>query len=115
LIWESAARPRFLAATESWPPNIEIAKRNLALLGASVIEVADDAGLPFIAETFDLVGEPAPDSCQVGRGRARPSDPGETISRSRLGLASNRELTDFMMGPQPAAERVCADHPPCRY
>ena len=47
--------PPVLAATESWPPNVAIARRNLAPLGAAVAEVADDADLPFPADSFDLV------------------------------------------------------------
>jgi len=47
--------PPTLAATESWPPNIEVARRNLGPLGASVTEVDDLADLPFPAESFDLV------------------------------------------------------------
>ena len=39
--------PPVLAATESWPPNLRIARENLAPLGATVIEAADDADLPF--------------------------------------------------------------------
>src|ERR1700683_4798688 len=42
-----AKAPPTLVATESWPPNIEIARRNLAPLGATVVEVEDDADLPF--------------------------------------------------------------------
>lgn len=49
-----AAPPR-LAATESWPPNVAVARRNLAPLGGTVHEVADDADLPFPAGSFDLV------------------------------------------------------------
>src|SRR5260370_33084442 len=41
--------PPVLAATESWPPNVEIARRNLAPLGATVVAVDDDADLPFPA------------------------------------------------------------------
>src|SRR5215467_2746620 len=35
--------PPRLAATESWPPNVEIARRNLAPLGGTVAAIADDA------------------------------------------------------------------------
>lgn len=41
--------PSVLLATESWPPNVVIARRRLAALGASVVEVADDADLPLKA------------------------------------------------------------------
>jgi hypothetical protein len=47
--------PTLLVATESWPPNVARARRNLAPLGASVVEVSDDDDLPFAASSFDLV------------------------------------------------------------
>jgi SAM-dependent methyltransferase len=47
--------PPRLAATESWPPNVAVARRNLAPLGATVHQVADEADLPFADESFDLV------------------------------------------------------------
>jgi hypothetical protein len=37
-----ARAPAMLVATDSWPPNIEIARGNLARLGATVVEVGDD-------------------------------------------------------------------------
>jgi hypothetical protein len=39
--------PPVLVATESWVPNLPIARRNLARLGASVVAVDDDGDLPF--------------------------------------------------------------------
>src|SRR6266566_8227211 len=39
--------PPVLVATESWPPNVEIAKRNLRPLGGVVAVAADEADLPF--------------------------------------------------------------------
>jgi hypothetical protein len=52
--------PPVLAATESWPPNIELARLNLR--------------------------------------------PGGTYFSQQVGAGSNRELTDFMMGPQPVGQ-----------
>jgi hypothetical protein len=43
---EAALPDRRLAATESWLPNVNVAKQNLAELGASVVG-ADDDVLPF--------------------------------------------------------------------
>jgi SAM-dependent methyltransferase len=48
-------KPESFAATESWSPNLEIARRNLGPFGGSVIEVADDARLSFDGESFDLM------------------------------------------------------------
>ena len=74
------APPPVLAATESWPPNVELARQKLAPLGAQVVQVADDAPVPFPAEAFDLVvsRHPVelvwPEIARVLR-RAAPSSP----------------------------------------
>jgi SAM-dependent methyltransferase len=95
--------PPVLAATESWPPNVAIARRNLAQLGAAVAEVADDADLPFPAESFDLVVSRHPVEV-VWPEIARVLRPGGTYFSQQVGAGSNRELTDFMMGPQPVSQ-----------
>jgi len=96
-------RPRQLAATESWPPNVEIARRNLQPLGVSVTEVADDTALPFPSEDFDLVTSRHP-TLTMWSDIARVLRPGGTYFSQQVGAGSNRELTDFMMGPQPVSE-----------
>ena len=92
--------PPRLAATESWPPNIAAAKRNLRPLGASVIAADDEAGLPFREASFDLVVSRHP-TVAVWPEIARVLRPGGTYLSQQVGAGSNRELTDFMMGPQP--------------
>jgi SAM-dependent methyltransferase len=92
--------PPVLAATESWPPNLRIARENLAPLGATVIEAADDADLPFAAESFDLVVSRHPTEVRWGE-IARVLRPGGTYLSQQVGAGSNHELTEFMMGPQP--------------
>jgi SAM-dependent methyltransferase len=94
--------PPVLAATESWPPNVAIARRNLAPLGATVTEVADDAGLPFPADSFDLVVSRHPVEV-LWPEIARVLRPGGRYFSQQVGAGSNRELTDFMMGPQPVS------------
>ena len=95
--------PPVLAATESWPPNVAIARRNLAPLGAEVAEVADDADLPFPAESFDLVVSRHPIEVRWAE-IARVLSPGGTYFSQQIGAGSNRELIDFMMGPQPVSQ-----------
>ena len=95
--------PPVLAATESWPPNAELARRNLAPLGGRVVQVADDAPLPFPAESFDLVVSRHPVEL-VWPEVARVLRPGGTFFAQLVGAGSNRELTDFMMGPQPVSQ-----------
>jgi SAM-dependent methyltransferase len=92
--------PPVLAATESWPPNLRIARANLAHLGATVIEAADEADLPFAAESFDLVVSRHPTEVRWAE-IARVVRPGGTYLSQQVGAGSNRELTEFMMGPQP--------------
>jgi SAM-dependent methyltransferase len=95
--------PAVLAATESWPPNLEIARRNLAPFGGVVAEAADDAELPFPAGRFGLVVSRHPTEV-LWTDIARVLQPGGTYLSQQVGPGSNRELTDFMMGPQPVSE-----------
>lgn len=95
--------PPVLAATESWPPNVAIARRNLAPLGGLVTEVADDADLPFPAGSFDLVVSRHPVEV-LWPEIARVLRPGGSYFSQQVGAGSNRELTDFMMGPQPVSQ-----------
>jgi SAM-dependent methyltransferase len=81
--------PPVLAATESWPPNAELARRNLAPLGGRVVQVADDAPLPFPAESFDLVVSRHPVEL-VWPEVARVLRPGGTFFSQLVGAGSNR-------------------------
>lgn len=93
--------PAVLHATESWPPNLEVARRNLAMLGATVTEAADDAALPYDDESFDLVVSRHPTVVRWAE-IARVLRPGGTYLSQQVGAGSVRELTEYMMGPQPA-------------
>ena len=92
--------PPVLAATESWPPNLAIAAGQLRPLGGRVVQAADDAGLPFGTGCFDLVVSRHPVET-VWPEVARVLRPGGRYFSQEIGAGSNRELTDFMMGPQP--------------
>jgi len=94
--------PSRLVATESWLPNVEVARRNLKALGASVVAVGDDA-LPFASNSFDLVVSRHPVITPWGE-IARVLARGGTFLSQQVGAGSNRELTDFFMGPQPIGE-----------
>ena len=105
--------PPMLAATESWPPNIEVARRNLRRVRARVVAADDDADLPFGAGSFDLVVSRHPTGV-VWAEIARVLRPGGTYLSQQVGAGSNRELTDFMMGPTEvsqsrSARRAVAD------
>lgn len=97
------AGPAVLAATESWPPNLEIARRTLAGLGATVVEVADGADLPFPPDHFDLVVSRHPVRTRWDE-VFRVLRPGGAYLSQAVGAGSVRELTDVMMGPQPVGE-----------
>ncbi len=92
--------PPVLVATESWPPNVAVAQRNLRPLGARVVEADDEADLPFHTGSFDLAVSRHP-TVAVWPEIARVLRPGGTYLSQQVGAGSNRELTDFMMGPQP--------------
>ncbi|MCE7000889.1 class I SAM-dependent methyltransferase [Saccharothrix sp. S26] len=95
--------PPVLAATESWPPNLEVARRTLAPLGARVVHAEDDGPLPFPDASFDLVVSRHPVTTrwdEVGR----VLKPGGTYLSQQVGMGTLRELTDFMMGPQPVSD-----------
>ncbi len=92
--------PPVLAATESWPPNVQIARRLLTPRGGSVSEVDDRDPLPFADNSFDLVVSRHP-TVVLWDEIARVLEPGGTYLSQQVGAGSVRELTDFMMGPQP--------------
>ena len=88
--------PAVLVATESWPPNVVLARGNMRLLGATVVEVHDDADLPFPVNSFDLIVSRHPTVTrwdEIGR----VLRPGGTYLSQQIGAGSVRELTDFMM------------------
>ncbi len=97
------APPAVLCATESWPPNLPIARRNLAPLGGRVVQVGDDQPLPFGSESFDLVVSRHP-TVVLWSEIARVLRPGGCYLAQQIGIGSNRELYEFLMGPLP--------HPP---
>jgi SAM-dependent methyltransferase len=97
--------PPVLAATESWPPNAAIARRNLAPLGARVVTVDDDADLPFPAESYDLVVSRHPVEMRWDE-VARVLTAGGTFLSQQVGAGSVRKLTEAMLGTQePSQER----------
>ncbi len=95
------ASPPVLVATEAWPPNVEVARRHLASLGARVVGVDDPLGdLPFRDAAFDLVVSRHPVGVRWDE-VARVLKPGGTYFSQEVGHGSVGELTEFLMGPQP--------------
>ncbi|HWD53602.1 MAG TPA: class I SAM-dependent methyltransferase [Acidimicrobiales bacterium] len=95
--------PTLLVATESWPPNVAVARANLDALGAHVVAVADAPTLPFVADAFELAVSRHP-VVVLWDEIARVLQPGGTYLSQQIGPGTNREVTDFMMGPQPVNE-----------
>ncbi len=96
-------RPRYLAATESWPPNVEIARTTLGPFGAIVLEVADNDAFPFEDDAFDLICSRHP-TVTLWREITRVLRLGGIYFSQQVGAGTNRELADFIMGPQPISK-----------
>jgi SAM-dependent methyltransferase len=109
VLTRAGQRPGLVAATEGWPPNVAVAGRHLRPLGASVVEVADDADLPFASGSFDLVTSRHPTRVRWPE-IARVLRRGGTYLAQHVGAGSVRELTDFMMGPQPVGRSRDPEH-----
>jgi SAM-dependent methyltransferase len=95
--------PALLVATEGWWPNVEVARSTLQPLGARVVAVADSPTLPFADASFDLVVSRHP-VVVLWEEIARVLRPGGAYLSQQIGPGTNRELTDFMMGPKPVNE-----------
>jgi SAM-dependent methyltransferase len=104
---EIARAPARLVATESWPPNAAVARDRLRPVGAHVVAVADSPALPFVDGAFDLVVSRHP-VVVVWDEIARVLRPGGTYFSQQIGPGTNRELTDFFMGPRPVNQRRSA-------
>ncbi|MEV4824249.1 class I SAM-dependent methyltransferase [Micromonospora sp. NPDC049274] len=92
--------PKVLTATEAWPPNVEIARRNLRPLGATVVAVAPDSALPFRDNAFDLVVSRHPVGTDWAQ-TARVLRPGGTYLSQQIGPGTMRELSEAILGPLP--------------
>lgn len=90
--------PPVLRATESWPPNIAIARARLAPLGAEVIEVEDTGPLPFDDGSFDLVISRHP-TIVLWNEIARVLRPGGVYFSQQVGAGSVHELSSELLGP----------------
>jgi SAM-dependent methyltransferase len=100
--------PGLLVATESWPPNVARARERLHTLGGHVVAVAAEPVLPFSSASFDLVVSRHP-VVTLWEEVGRVLEPGGTYFSQQVGAGSNRELTDFLMGPQPVGRRRSPD------
>ena len=98
-----ARPPALVVATEGWWPNVQVARSRLQPLGARVVAAADSPTLPFADASFDLVVSRHP-VVVLWAEIARVLRPGGTYLSQQIGPGTNRELTDFFMGPRPVNE-----------
>jgi SAM-dependent methyltransferase len=103
VLHRSASRPQPVGATESWPPNLTIARRNLEPFGARVFEVDPTADLPSASASLDLVVARHPVTIRW-KEIARVLAPGGTYFAQHIGPGSNAALTNALMGPQPLSD-----------
>jgi SAM-dependent methyltransferase len=93
--------PAHLVATESWPPNLTRAARNLRPRGGWVIATSlDDPALPFRPGAFDLVISRHPVETWWDE-VARVIRPGGMFLAQEIGADSNAELHEIIAGPVP--------------
>jgi SAM-dependent methyltransferase len=92
--------PALLVATEGWRSNVEAARERLRPLGVQVVAAADSPPLPFADASFDLVVSRLPVVVLWGE-IARMLRPGGTYLSQQVGPGTNRELTEFLLGPRP--------------
>ncbi len=96
--------PRVLLATEAWPPNVEVARRNLRAVGATVLQVAEGGGLPVADAALDLVVSRHPVHTPWDE-IARVLRPGGTFLSQQIRGGTMRELSEAMLGPLPPPQR----------
>ena len=93
-------RPSAVLATESWSPNLELARARLADFGGRVYQVPDDADLPFTDASTDVVSSRHPTATRFDEIARVLRAGGTFISQQVVGLTTNRELYEFFLGPQ---------------
>ncbi|WCN84340.1 class I SAM-dependent methyltransferase [Micromonospora sp. LH3U1] len=106
---EVPSPPKLLTATEAWPPNVEVARRTLRRVGATVVAVAPDGPLPFRDGSFDLVVSRHPVRTDWAQ-TARVLRPGGTFLSQQIGPGTMRELSVAILGPLPPPTQRHPEH-----
>ncbi len=97
--------PPITVATEGWEPNVRRAAQRLRPRGASVVVAQEDRPmLPFGTGTFDLVVSRHPVVTWWDE-VARVLRPGGRYLSQQVGPHTMREISEFFLGPQPAASQ----------
>lgn len=95
--------PPTMVATEGWPPNVARATALLHPLGAVVVAADEAAPLPFADGAFDLVTSRHPATVHWPQ-IARVLATGGTYFAQHVGGGTNREITEFFLGPLNSAD-----------
>jgi SAM-dependent methyltransferase len=88
--------PPTMAATESWPPNVQLATARLHPRGVVVVADHDEPPLPFGDDAFDLVTSRHPATIWWAE-IARVLKPGGAYFAQHVGPRSNAELYEFFL------------------
>ncbi|MGJ3509521.1 class I SAM-dependent methyltransferase [Enemella sp. A6] len=104
---EAPHLPARMTVTESWPPNVERARRILEPRGVNVVQTRQNEPLPFPDATFDLVTARHPVTPNWSEIH-RVLQPGGHYVAQHVGPASAFELIEFFLGPL-LAERTARD------
>ncbi len=94
----AARRPGRCAATESFEPNVALARAALAPFGVTVARVADAGPLPYRDGAFELVSSRHPVETpwmEIARVLRR----GGTFFSQQIGAGSNHALSEHFLGP----------------
>ena len=90
--------PTRMVVTESWPPNLALARDRLEPRGVQVVHVREGAPLPFDDQSFELVTARHPVRPQWPEIH-RVLAPGGRYFAQHVGPASARELIECFVGP----------------
>ncbi|HJQ01958.1 MAG TPA: class I SAM-dependent methyltransferase [Jatrophihabitans sp.] len=93
------AFPATMVATESWPPNVQLATQRLHPRGVVVVADQGRPPLPFADAAFDLVSSRHPATVWWPE-IARVLRPGGSYFAQHVGPESNVELYEFFLGSQ---------------
>ncbi|MEH1016028.1 class I SAM-dependent methyltransferase [Micromonospora sp. CPCC 206060] len=89
--------PALLVATESWPPNVAVARRNLRPVGGTVVATGEARPLPFRDDCVDLVVSRHPVHTPWSE-IARVLVPGGRFLSQQIGAGTVRELAEAVRG-----------------
>ncbi|MFG1924631.1 methyltransferase domain-containing protein [Cryptosporangium sp. NPDC048952] len=107
IIAQMSLLPSRMVVTETWPPNIERARRGLSGRPVDVVAVQQEEPLPFADASFDLVCSRHPVSPHWAEIARVLTDDG-TYFAQHVGPASAFELIEWFLGPLPR-ERLDRD------